>query len=312
MVKVVGVRFERAGKIYYFEVGETACTLGDSVIVESSRGLDYGIVATPVQQLEENAVPQPLKPVKRLATAEDERKYEENKQREPEAYAFCQRQILAFKLPMKLIKAEYSFDGSKIVFYFSSDNRVDFRELVKALAAHFHARIELRQVGVRDEARLVGGYSTCGRELCCASFLNGFHPVSIKMAKKQNLALNPAKISGVCGRLMCCLYYESDENAPEPDGQQLTAAEPYAGCDNNCAACDDKPCPRLKAELDLEDAETVADSAMPAAEEPTAGRDEKPAGGHTPGNNRRRPRGGRQKGRGGRPQRESGQSGIAE
>lgn len=255
MAQVVGVRFERAGKIYYFEVGGLELSLGDGVIVESSRGLDYGTVATPVQEVAEKDLPQPLKPVMRVATIADEKRYEDYKAKEPEAFEFCREQILVANLPMKLIRAAYSFDGSKIVFYFTSDNRVDFRDLVKVLAAHFHARIELRQVGVRDEARLVGGYSSCGRELCCAAFLNGFHPVSIKMAKKQNLALNPAKISGVCGRLMCCLYYEYDENAPdEPE----TTEKP--GCDNNCAACGEKPCARFVDELDLEDAVSVADS----------------------------------------------------
>lgn len=264
MAQVVGVRFERAGKIYYFEVGGLELSLGDGVIVESSRGLDYGTVATPVQDVAEKDVPQPLKPVMRIATIADEKRYEDYKAKEPDAFEFCREQILAAGLPMKLIRAAYSFDGSKIVFYFTSDNRVDFRDLVKVLAAHFHARIELRQVGVRDEARLVGGYSSCGRELCCAAFLNGFHPVSIKMAKKQNLALNPAKISGVCGRLMCCLYYEYDENAPdEPE----TTEKP--GCDNNCAACGDKACARFADdELDLELAVPVADSDELMTEQP--------------------------------------------
>lgn len=255
MAQVVGVRFERAGKIYYFEVGGQELSLGDGVIVESSRGLDYGTVATPVQEVADKDVPQPLKPVMRVATIADEKRYEDNRAKEPDAFEYCRQQILAAGLPMKLIRAAYSFDGSKIVFYFTSDNRVDFRELVKVLAAHFHARIELRQVGVRDEARLVGGYSTCGRELCCAAFLNGFHPVSIKMAKKQNLALNPAKISGVCGRLMCCLYYEYDENAPDEPERRTPP------CDNNCAACTDKHCGHGVDELDLEQSIAVADSA---------------------------------------------------
>lgn len=253
MAQVVGVRFERAGKIYYFEVGGLELSLGDSVIVESSRGLDFGTVATPVQEVAEGDVSQSLRPVMRKATVADEKRFEDYQAKEPEAFEFCRQQILAAKLPMKLIRAAYSFDGSKIVFYFTSDNRVDFRELVKVLAAHFHARIELRQVGVRDEARLVGGYSTCGRELCCAAFLNGFHPVSIKMAKKQNLALNPAKISGVCGRLMCCLYYEYDENAPDEP-------ERVRNCDNNCANCADKSCANMGDEIDLEQSVMVAQS----------------------------------------------------
>jgi cell fate regulator YaaT (PSP1 superfamily) len=237
MTEVVGIRFERAGKIYYFEPGELQVSYGDRVVVESSRGLDFGTVTTPVQDIEPDKIPQPLRPIIRIATEEDEKKYQENKEKEPAAFEFCQQQILAAKLPMKLIKASYTFDGSKIVFYFSSDNRVDFRELVKVLASHFHTRIELRQVGVRDEARLVGGYSTCGRELCCASFLDNFHPVSIKMAKKQNLALNPSKISGVCGRLMCCLCYEYDED----DGKERRRKD-KSGCDKNCSTCTVKAC----------------------------------------------------------------------
>lgn len=325
MAQVVGVRFERAGKIYYFEVGEFALSLGDNVIVESSRGVDYGTVATPVQEVADSEVQQPLKPVLRIATVADEKRFEEYRAKEPEAFEFCREQILAAGLPMKLIRAAYSFDGSKIVFYFTSDNRVDFRDLVKVLAAHFHARIELRQVGVRDEARLVGGYSTCGRELCCAAFLNGFHPVSIKMAKKQNLALNPAKISGVCGRLMCCLYYEYDENAPD-EPQRAKA------CDNNCANCADKPCPNMSDELDLEQAVMVAESEEFAEkpkrddkrersdkrnrnnehrnadeQEATGQSEEKRAG--KPSGNRRRPRG-RRGGRVGKPQ--NGQGGNGE
>lgn len=303
MAQVVGVRFERAGKIYYFKAYDIELSLGDNVIVQSSRGLDYGTVATPVQRIDPAELNQPLKPVLRRATEEDERSYAENKKLEPEAFDFCQKQILAANMPMKLIKAAYSFDGSKIVFYFSSDNRVDFRELVKILAAHFHTRIELRQVGVRDEARLVGGYSSCGRELCCASFLNGFHPVSIKMAKKQNLALNPAKISGVCGRLMCCLYYEYDKNAPDEPERNSGEAEgaPMPDCDDNCAACPNKPCPKLNRAYDLENAEAVADSGEMFAEE-AAGADtpEKDGQAKRP-NNRRRGRGGRHNGRGGKP-----------
>ncbi len=261
MTEVVGIRFERAGKIYYFELCGVEAAYGDHVIVESSRGLDYGTVATPKQDIDAEQLPQPVRPVIRLATEEDERNYQLNRLKEPAAFEFCQQQILAANLPMKLIKAVYTFDGSKIVFYFSSDNRVDFRELVKVLAAHFHTRIELRQIGVRDEARLVGGYSTCGRELCCSAFLDNFHPVSIKMAKKQGLALNPAKISGVCGRLMCCLYYEYDEDAPNLPAKAENAA-PQPMCDKNCSTCTDKLCragkPADDNELDLESAELAA------------------------------------------------------
>ena len=260
MTEVVGIRFERAGKIYYFELCGVEAAYGDHVIVESSRGLDYGTVATPRQDIDAEQLPQPVRPVIRLATEEDEQSYQQNRLKEPAAFEFCQQQIFAANLPMKLIKAVYTFDGSKIVFYFSSDNRVDFRELVKVLAAHFHTRIELRQIGVRDEARLVGGYSTCGRELCCSAFLDNFHPVSIKMAKKQGLALNPAKISGVCGRLMCCLYYEYDEDAPAPAKAESAAPQPM--CDKNCSTCTDKPCRAGKQaddnELDLESAELAA------------------------------------------------------
>ena len=267
MTEVVGIRFERAGKIYYFELCGVEAAYGDHVIVESSRGLDFGTVATPKQNIDAEQLPQPVRPVIRLATEEDEQSYQQNRLKEPAAFEFCQQQILAANLPMKLIKAVYTFDGSKIVFYFSSDNRVDFRELVKVLAAHFHTRIELRQIGVRDEARLVGGYSTCGRELCCSAFLDNFHPVSIKMAKKQGLALNPAKISGVCGRLMCCLYYEYDEDAPAPAKAESAAPQPM--CDKNCSTCTDKLCHARKQaddnELDLESAELAAAADVSAA-----------------------------------------------
>ena len=210
MTQVVGIRFERAGKIYYFSTGELKLSYGDRVIVESSRGQDMGTVVTPAQDIDVTTLSTPLRPVLRTATPADEHRAEVFKAKEPEAYDFCLQQIEAFNLPMKLIRAEYSFDGSRLIFFFSANGRVDFRELVKALAAKLHTRIELRQIGVRDEARLVGGYSTCGRELCCSAFLENFRPVSIKMAKQQNIALNPAKISGVCGRLMCCLSYEKD------------------------------------------------------------------------------------------------------
>lgn len=236
MSDVVGVRFERAGKISYFTCGDLQLSFGDQVIVESSWGLDFGTVVTPcLSQAPDQPANQPPRAVVRLATPEDEQSYENMKKLEPEAFAYCQQQITKLGLPMKLIHVSYTFDGGKVIFYFSSENRVDFRELVKILASHFHTRIELRQVGVRDEARIVGGYSTCGRELCCASFLNNFHPVSIRMAKKQNLALNPAKISGVCGRLMCCLYYEYDDNRELAEhDDDLTPAEKKG---KNCADC---------------------------------------------------------------------------
>lgn len=210
MTQVVGIRFERAGKIYYFSTGDLKLTNGDRVIVESSKGQDMGTVVTQPHDIDETTLSTPLRPVMRPATIADEQRAISYKEKEAEVFDFCLEQIEVFKLPMKLIRAEYSYDGSRLVYYFSANGRVDFRELVKALAAKLHTRIELRQIGVRDEARLVGGYSTCGRELCCAAFLENFRPVSIKMAKQQNIALNPAKISGVCGRLMCCLSYEKD------------------------------------------------------------------------------------------------------
>ncbi len=210
MTQVVGIRFERAGKIYYFSTGDLKLANGDRVIVESSKGQDMGTVVTQPHDIDETTLSTPLRPVMRPATIADEQRAISYKEKEAEVFDFCLEQIEVFKLPMKLIRAEYSYDGSRLVYYFSANGRVDFRELVKALAAKLHTRIELRQIGVRDEARLVGGYSTCGRELCCAAFLENFRPVSIKMAKQQNIALNPAKISGVCGRLMCCLSYEKD------------------------------------------------------------------------------------------------------
>lgn len=253
MSNIVGIRFERAGKISYFSCGDLQLAFGDHVIVESSWGLDFGTVATPpLPEPQENAAAEktPLRPVVRLATPEDERSFENMKKQEPEAFAYCQQQIAKFGLPMKLIRVSYTFDGGKIIFYFSSENRVDFRELVKVLAAHFHTRIELRQVGVRDEARMVGGYSTCGRELCCASFLNNFHPVSIKMAKKQNLALNPAKISGVCGRLMCCLYYEYNNDKNDPDFEEIVDGALDAETAEKC-----RKCPKNAVNLNRQDKE---------------------------------------------------------
>ncbi len=248
MNNIVGVRFERAGKISYYTCDDLQLSFGDHVIVENSWGLDFGTVATPPLPEEASGSGQTLRPIIRLATPEDEQNFANMKKHEPEAFAYCQQQIAKFGLPMKLIRVSYTFDGGKIIFYFSSENRVDFRELVKVLAGHFHTRIELRQVGVRDEARIIGGYSTCGRELCCASFLNNFHPVSIKMAKKQNLALNPAKISGVCGRLMCCLYYEYDEDGSEPDIDdniekldEITAEQTAPPAPRKCRKCPKKP-----------------------------------------------------------------------
>lgn len=210
MVTIVGVRFKRAGKIYYFNPGELKMAAGDGCIVETSRGVEFGEIVIEPRQVPESEVIQPLKQVLRSATPEDYERVETNKRRAQEAFQIALQKISEHGLPMKLLEAEYTLDDSKLIFSFTADGRVDFRELVKDLAAIFRTRIELRQVGVRDEAKLLGGLGPCGRGLCCATFLGDFEPVSIKMAKDQNLSLNPTKISGVCGRLMCCLKYECD------------------------------------------------------------------------------------------------------
>lgn len=215
MEQVVGVRFKKAGKIYYFEPNNLKLQLDDGVIVETSRGMEYGYIVTMPEIEHVSADNGPLKPVVRKATIKDTIQLERNKEREESAFAICLTKIEKFKVPMKLLRAEYTFDRSKIVFFFTADGRVDFRELVKELASVFHTRIELRQVGVRDEAKQVNGIGSCGRPLCCATYLGEFAPVSIKMAKNQGLSLNPAKISGVCGRLMCCLRYENDQYTGE-------------------------------------------------------------------------------------------------
>ncbi len=210
MATIVGVRFRNAGKLYYFAPGNLWPTAGDAVIVETARGVDYGEVVTGVSEVADENVVQPLKPVLRIATAEDARHYQDNLRREKEAYGVCLEKIAAHQLEMKLVSAEYTFDNSKLLFYFTANGRVDFRALVKDLASHFKTRIELKQIGVRDEAKMMGGLGLCGRPVCCSQFMGDFQPVSIKMAKDQGLSLNPAKISGVCGRLMCCLKYEED------------------------------------------------------------------------------------------------------
>lgn len=210
MLTVVGVRFKKAGKIYYFSPGEIDIKQDDYVIVETSRGIEYGQAVIGPREVEENKLVSQLKPVLRKATDEDAKKVEENSLREKEAFNICLRKIAAHELPMHLIDVEFTFDVNKIIFYFTAEGRIDFRELVKDLAAVFRTRIELRQIGVRDEAKMLGGIGCCGRPLCCATFLGDFEPVSIRMAKDQNLSLNPTKISGVCGRLMCCLKYEND------------------------------------------------------------------------------------------------------
>ncbi len=210
MPKVVSVRFHEAGKIYHFDPVDFHLHLGDGVIVETSQGIDLGHIAEEAVDLPLEQIIQPLRPILRFALPEDLANYEEKKVREKAAFILCQEKVEARQLKMNLVEAEYSFDGKKLVFFFTADGRIDFRELVKDLAAVFHTRIELRQIGVRDQARMVGGLGLCGRELCCCSFLNDFVPVSIKMAKEQGLSMNPAKISGACGRLMCCLKYEQD------------------------------------------------------------------------------------------------------
>ena len=210
MLKVVGIRFKKAGKIYYFDPVDTGVEIGDHVIVETVRGLEYGTVVIGAREVPENKLVSQLKPVMRKATEQDALKVQENKIREKEAFNICLRKIAKHGLPMRLIDVEFTFDVNKIIFYFTADGRIDFRELVKDLASVFRTRIELRQIGVRDEAKMLGGIGGCGRPLCCGTFLGDFEPVSIRMAKDQNLSLNPAKISGVCGRLMCCLKYEND------------------------------------------------------------------------------------------------------
>ncbi|EFR42899.1 PSP1 domain-containing protein [Dialister micraerophilus] len=217
MEGVIGVRFKRAGKIYYFNDNSLDLHLNDGVIVETSRGMEYGHVVlkpTSISISDENL---PLKSVIRKATVKDEIQLKRNKEREESAFDICLTKIKKFNFPMRLLRVEYTFDRNKIVFFFTADGRIDFRELVKELAAVFHARIELRQVGVRDEAKQVNGIGPCGRPLCCANFLGEFAPVSIKMAKIQGLSLNPSKISGVCGRLMCCLRYENDQYKNDPE-----------------------------------------------------------------------------------------------
>ncbi|MBQ8663949.1 MAG: stage 0 sporulation family protein [Eubacterium sp.] len=210
MIKVVGVRFRTAGKIYYFDPKDIELKAADHVIVETARGVEYGTVMVGPKQVTDDEVVQPLKPVIRKATEEDDSIEAKNREKERQAYAICLEKIKKHELEMKLVDAEYTFDNNKLLFYFTADGRIDFRELVKDLASVFRTRIELRQIGVRDETKILGGIGICGRQLCCHTFLSEFAPVSIKMAKEQNLSLNPTKISGVCGRLMCCLKNEEE------------------------------------------------------------------------------------------------------
>lgn len=210
MIKVIGVRFRTAGKVYFFDPVDYDIKRGDHVIVETARGVEFGTVVGDPKEVEDDKVVQPLKPVLRIATQKDVEQEAANKEKEKEAFKICLEKIRKHELAMKLIDAEYTFDNNKVLFYFTADGRIDFRDLVKDLAAVFKTRIELRQIGVRDEIKFMGGIGVCGRVLCCHTYLSEFVPVSIKMAKEQNLSLNPTKISGVCGRLMCCLKHEEE------------------------------------------------------------------------------------------------------
>lgn len=230
MLTVIGVRFRAAGKIYYFDPADRQIKIGDHVIVETARGIEYGYVVLGNREVDETKVIPPLKPVIRMATDEDRAIEAKNKEKEKEAFKICQEKIKKHNLEMKLIDAEYTFDNNKVLFYFTADGRIDFRELVKDLASVFKTRIELRQVGVRDETKILGGIGICGRPLCCHSYLSEFIPVSIKMAKEQNLSLNPTKISGVCGRLMCCLKHE--EETYEELNRRLPNAGDYVTTDD--------------------------------------------------------------------------------
>ena len=234
MIKVIGVRFRKAGKIYFFAPGKLEIKRGDHVIVETARGVEFGNVVTGPKEVEEDKITQPLKSVIRVATEEDYRTEEKNRKKEKEAFDICLEKIHKHGLEMKLIDAEYTFDNNKVLFYFTADGRIDFRELVKDLASVFKTRIELRQIGVRDETKILGGIGCCGRVLCCHTHLPEFVPVSIKMAKEQNLSLNPSKISGCCGRLMCCLKNEEETyeylNSRLPDvGDTVTTPEGIKG-----------------------------------------------------------------------------------
>ena len=234
MTRVIGVRFRPAGKIYFFAPGKLEIQTGDKVIVETARGVEFGSVVTGPKDVEDDKITPPLKPVIRVATEDDKKKEEKNRVKEKEAFEICLEKIRKHGLEMKLIDAEYTFDNNKVLFYFTADGRIDFRELVKDLASVFRTRIELRQIGVRDETKIRGGIGICGRSLCCHTYLSEFAPVSIKMAKEQNLSLNPTKISGVCGRLMCCLtneeetYEELNSHLPV-SGDHVTTPEGLKG-----------------------------------------------------------------------------------
>ena len=239
MEKVIGVRFKRVGKVYYFLPGKIQFNKGDYAIVETSRGKEYGEVVIAEKEVRKKDLSSPLKPVIRRANSKDDKKIEENILKEKEAFEICEKKIDQHKLDMKLVDVEYTFDNSKLVFYFTADGRIDFRDLVKDLASVFKTRIELRQIGVRDEAKMLGGLGPCGRPCCCSSFLGDFNPVSIKMAKVQSLSLSPTKISGLCGRLMCCLnyeqahYIETRKRMPKPGSTVSTPDGQGVVLDNN-------------------------------------------------------------------------------
>ncbi len=253
MVKVIGVKFKTSGRVYYFDPLDLPVKAGDGVIVETARGMEYGDVPNDPKEVEESEIVAPLKPVVRIATEEDKRLRALYASKEAEAYAICQEKIAAHGLDMSLVDAEYTFNGSKVVFYFTADERVDFRELVKDLAYALKTRIELRQIGVRDEAKMLGGLGPCGRLVCCKSFLDDFRPVSIKMAKEQNLSLSPTKISGLCGRLMCCLQYEQSayeeirSKMPKP-GREVNTVDGVGTVVENNAITE-----RTKVRLTMED-----------------------------------------------------------
>lgn len=283
MEKVVGVRFNATGKMYYFSPGTLPIQKGDAVVVETARGLECGHAITAIREVTEDEIVKPLKPVKRIATNADLKRLDENKKKEKEAYAICQKKIAAHKLEMNLTEVEYAFDGSKIIFYFTADGRVDFRELVKDLASVFHTRIELRQIGVRDESKMLGGLGICGRPFCCSTFLNEFHSVSIKMAKEQGLSLSPGKISGTCGRLMCCLKYE------QPAYEYLAKITPKKGTLVNTPEGRGKVVEvalvagKVKVQLDsMPDGAPITftrDEVIPLpTAKPASGKDKKPAG----------------------------------
>lgn len=231
MKKIIGVRFRTAGKVYFFDPGKYTVKRGDHVIVETVRGIEYGTVVSPANDIAEDKLTQPLKSVLRVATERDDEQEKQNREKEKEAFKICQEKIRKHGLDMKLIDAEYTFDNNKVLFYFTADGRIDFRELVKDLASVFRTRIELRQIGVRDETKILGGIGICGRPLCCHSYLSEFAPVSIKMAKEQNLSLNPTKISGVCGRLMCCL--KNEEETYEELNRKLPGVGDHVTTDDN-------------------------------------------------------------------------------